>query len=198
VIDGCLDPWDVVPSLRLGDLLKFHTDFAESSLSNSTFVLAMNKVAYEGLPHDLKAVIDQNCGQDAAAMAGTMWDLEARTVADMAGARGEVITTLTAEEVARWRKTTESVIGAWLKQMKERKLDGGKLIANARALVAKYADEPEPQSQQPPPERKVVTEPPLEPSAQAKPEVTAMPKVEAPPAAPVVKRPQPKALDIPM
>ena len=31
VIDGCLDPWDVVPGLRLNDALKNHTDFAESS-----------------------------------------------------------------------------------------------------------------------------------------------------------------------
>ncbi|HXX04268.1 MAG TPA: TRAP transporter substrate-binding protein DctP [Xanthobacteraceae bacterium] len=198
VIDGCLDPWDVAPSLRLSDLLKFHTDFAESSLSTSTFVLAINKMAYEGLPRDLRAVIDQNSGQGAAAMAGTMWDLEARTVADMAGARGEVIIMLTAEEVAPWRKTTESVIGAWLKQMKEHKLDGGKLIANARALVAKYADEPEPQPRQPSPEQKIVTEPPSQPPQQAKPEVTATPKVEAPTAAPAVKRPQSKALDIPM
>ncbi len=29
VIDGCLDPWDVVPILRLNDTFKVHTDFAE-------------------------------------------------------------------------------------------------------------------------------------------------------------------------
>ena len=28
-IDGCLDPWDAVPALRLNDCLKNHTDFAE-------------------------------------------------------------------------------------------------------------------------------------------------------------------------
>ena len=28
-IEGCLDPWDAVPALRLNDLLKEHTDFAE-------------------------------------------------------------------------------------------------------------------------------------------------------------------------
>src|ERR1019366_255761 len=29
-IDGCLDPWDVLPGLKLLDALKNHTDFAES------------------------------------------------------------------------------------------------------------------------------------------------------------------------
>ncbi|MDR3422070.1 MAG: TRAP transporter substrate-binding protein DctP [Xanthobacteraceae bacterium] len=200
-IDGCLDPWDVVPSLRLGDLLKFHTDFAESSLSTSTFVLAMNKAAYEKLPRDLKAVIDANSGQDAAGMAGAMWDLEAKTVADAARERGDPIAILTAEEIAHWRRAIEPVVALWLKQMKERKLDGGKLIAGARALIAKYANEPEPQALQAPQppqtsEPKVVSEPP--PSApQAKAEVMA-PKPDAPTPAPPVKRAPPKELDIPL
>jgi len=41
VIDGCLDPWDAVPSLRLGENLKQHTDFVEQALSSAPFVLAM-------------------------------------------------------------------------------------------------------------------------------------------------------------
>src|SRR5208282_3836793 len=161
VIDGCLDPWDVVPGLRLHDLLKTHTDFAESSLSTTTFVLAMNKAAYDRLPRDLKTVIDNNSGQVAAGMAGAMWDIEAAAVAAMVRERGDPITMLTAEEVAKWRKATAPVIAAWLKQMKEHKLDGGKLIAGARVLLAKYANEPESQPAQPaqPPEQKVVTEP---------------------------------------
>ncbi len=28
VIDGCLDPWDLVPALRLNDMLKTHTEFS--------------------------------------------------------------------------------------------------------------------------------------------------------------------------
>jgi len=153
VIDGCLDPWDVVPILRLNDAFKAHTDFADSSLSTTTFVLAMNKASYDRLPRDLKIVIDNNSGQVAAGMAGAMWDLEAKTVAESARDRGDPITLLTAEEVVQWRKATEPVIAAWLKQMKERKIDGGKLMANARVLLAKYANEPEPQSQSRPPER---------------------------------------------
>jgi len=144
VIDGCLDPWDVVPGLRLNDLLKFHTDFAESSLSTSAFVLAMNKAAYERLPGDLKTVIDDNSGQPAAAMAGAMWDQEAVAVAEAERQRGNPLVVIEVQDVAHWRKATEPVIAAWLRQLQERKLDGGKLIAVAQALLAKYADEAEP------------------------------------------------------
>jgi TRAP-type transport system periplasmic protein len=201
VIDGCLDPWDMLPSLRLGDLLKFHTDFAASSLSTSVFVLAMNKATYERLPRDLKKVIDDNSGPDAAGLAGVMWDLEAKAVADRVREHGDEVTLLTAEEVAHWRKATEPVIVAWLKEMKERRLDGGKLIANAQALLAKYENEPDPQASQPPPpsEAKAVTEPPpSQQPPQTNAEITARPKVEPPAGLPSVTRAPPKELDIPM
>ncbi len=80
-------------------------------------------------------------------MAGAMWDAEAKAVAQTTQERGDLITVLTNEDVTQWRKATEPVTAAWLKQMKDRKIDGGKLIANVHALLAKYANEPEPQTQ---------------------------------------------------
>jgi TRAP-type transport system periplasmic protein len=171
VVDGGIDPWNIVPTFKLNDLLKSHTEFSDSSLSTTTFVLAMNKAAYDKLPRDLKTVIDNNSGQSAASIAGAMWDVQAAAVVDMVGSRGDPITTLLPEAVARWRKATEPVIEAWLKDMKEHKADGGKLLANARALLAKYVNEPEPQPAQPAWE-------PQQP-AEAKAEPTTPPKVEA-------------------
>ncbi len=165
-IDGCLDPWDAVPGLRLNDSLKNHTDFAEQALSSATFVLAMNRQAYDRLPRDLKTVIDNNAGQPVAGMAGAMWDLEAKAVAGAARDRGEPVVVISGEEMAPWRKATEPVIAAWHKQMKERKLDGDKLLADVHVLLAKYAEEPEPEPPQAPrpveqpAEQQAVTEPP--------------------------------------
>jgi TRAP-type C4-dicarboxylate transport system substrate-binding protein len=165
-IDGCLDPWDAVPGLRLNDSLKNHTDFAEQALSSATFVLAMNRQAYDRLPRDLKTVIDNNAGQPVASMAGAMWDLEAKAVAGAARDRGEPVVVISGEGMAPWRKATEPVIAAWHKQMKERKLDGDKLLADVHALLAKYAEEPEPEPPQAPrpveqpAEQQAVTEPP--------------------------------------
>jgi hypothetical protein len=162
-------------------------------LSTATFVLAMNKTAYERLPRDLKTVIDNNSGQAAAGMAGAMWDLEARAVAEAARDRGEAMTLLTADEVAHWRKATEPVIAAWQKQLKERRLDGGKLVAAVRELVAKYADEPEPQPPQTPQtsqrsqpsDQRAATEPPRRPKSASQPspakaEAVTGPKADAP------------------
>lgn len=151
VVDGCVIPWDMVPALKLDELLKAHTDFADYALSTTTYVLAMNRTVYAKLPADLKKIIDDNSGQVAASMAGAMWDLKAKAVADMVGRRGDPVVTLPAQAVAHWRKATEPVIDDWRKQMKARKIDGEKLLIGARVLLAKYADEPEPQPPLPQP-----------------------------------------------
>jgi TRAP-type C4-dicarboxylate transport system substrate-binding protein len=162
VVDGCLDPWHLVPPLRLNDLLRSHTEFSDRSPSARTYVLAMNKASYDRLPRELKSVIDSNAGQGAAAMAGAMWDQQAAAVANMVVERGDLIVTLLPEAVARWRKATEPVIDNWRKEIKEQKIDGAKLIAAANALLAKYANEPVPQSVQasPPTQQQAVAQPP--------------------------------------
>src|SRR5580700_6865972 len=184
VVDGCVDPWNMVPTFKLNDLLKSHTEFSDSSLSTTTFVLAMNKAAYDKLPRDLKTVIDNNSGQPAASIAGAMWEVQTAAVVDLVSGRGDPITTLLPEAVARWRKATEPVVEAWLKDMKEHKVDGGKLLANARALLAKYANEPEPQPSQP----ARASQP-----AEAKAETTTPPKVEATSSTPTPPKPTPAA-----
>jgi len=201
VVDGCVDPWHMVPTFRLNDVLKNHTEFSDLSLSSRTYVLAMNKNAYARLPRELQAVLDNNSGQFAAGMAGTMWDLQARAVAESVAQSGDLIVTLLPEAVAHWRKATEPVVEAWLREMKERKADGGKMIGSAHALLAKYASLPEPQPPQPPapqqPARETpprsagvttvqspVTPPPAAPAAKPTP---AVPVAKPAPLAPVAK-----------
>lgn len=179
VVDACLDPWHLVPPLRLNDLLRSHTEFSDFSPSARTYVLAMNKASYDRLPRDLRIVIDNNSGQPAAALAGAMWDIQAAAVANMVVERGDLIVTLLPEAVAHWRKAAEPVIDAWRKETREQKIDGAKLLAAARALLAKYADEPEPASSQtspqtPPARQQAVAQP-------AQPAPTSPPKVANPP-----------------
>jgi hypothetical protein len=112
-----------------------------------------------------------------------MWDIDAKAVAGTARDRGDLVLVMSAEEAAPWRKATEPVIAAWQKQMKERKLDGGKLLAGVEALLAKYAEEPEPDAPQParPEEPEAVTEPQQpQPTAQIKPEGFTRPRADAP------------------
>jgi TRAP-type transport system periplasmic protein len=211
VVDGCLDPWGVVPAFKLNDL-KFHTEFSEYTPAATAFVLAMNRDVYGRLPRDLKAVLDANSGPAVAAAAGAMWDGDAEIAASAARERGDGIIVLSPEETGRWRKATEPVVAAWLKEMKERRLDGGKLVAAARALIAKYAAEPEPQPQPPvqpaqpapssqaaPSPREVKVDPPATPKPAAPSVPSSPPEAAAPALKPApVHVPTPKGLGIPL
>ncbi len=140
VIDGAVIPWEVVPAVKVQELVKFHTEIPGSpTLYTASFFLAMNKAKYDGMPADLRAVIDANSGQAFAAMAGPMWDNEAVAVSAMVRARaGNTISSITEEEKAKWVAATLPVHAAWIEQVKAKGLDGAKLIADAKALVAKY------------------------------------------------------------
>jgi TRAP-type C4-dicarboxylate transport system substrate-binding protein len=139
VIDGAVIPWEVIPALKVHELVKFHTEIPGSpTLYTATFILAMNRAKYDAMPADLKAVIDKNSGAVASAMAGKVWDDQAVVVSDMVRKRGNTITMLDEAEAARWRKTTEPVIDGWLKTAKDKGLDGEKLLASARAALAKH------------------------------------------------------------
>ena len=70
--------------------------------------------------------------------AAAAWDNAAVTASEAARKRGNTIYQLPEDEVARWRTATQPVIDAWLAQMKDKGVDGGKLLEDARALIAKH------------------------------------------------------------
>jgi len=95
VIDGAVVPWEVVPSIRLHEALRFHTEFEGSpTFYIATFILAMNKAKYEAMAPDLRAILDANSGMEAARMAARPWDEEGPKVEEMVRRRGNQIISL--------------------------------------------------------------------------------------------------------
>jgi TRAP-type transport system periplasmic protein len=140
VIDGCVIPWEVVPAVKVQELTKFHLEIPGSpTLYTTTFILAMNKAKYDGLPAAAKKVLDANSGMAAAKMAGTVWDAAAIDVKAMVEKRGNTISTLTDDEAKRWRAATKPVIDAWVAQSKDKGFDGAALLADMQALLQKHA-----------------------------------------------------------
>ena len=139
VIDGAVVPWEVVPAIRIHEMVRNHTEIPGSpTLYSASFILAMNKAKYDGLAPDLKRVLDANSGLVAAQMAGRVWDEQGPVVEDMVRRRGNAIISITEEEKARWQRTTQPVIDAWVTAMRERNIDGAALVAETRALVGQY------------------------------------------------------------
>lgn len=139
VIDGCVIPWEVVPAVKVQELVRNHTEIPGTpTLYVATFVFAMNKARYAALPPDLRRIIDEHSGMTGATMAGNAWDAAGVPVREMVEKRGNAIVTLSDAEVARWKSTTRPVVDAWLAEVKAKGIDGEKLIADATALIAKH------------------------------------------------------------
>jgi TRAP-type C4-dicarboxylate transport system substrate-binding protein len=140
VIDGTTIPWEVTPALKVSELVKNHTTFAgDRGLYTQTFAFSMNRASYDKLPADLKKVIDNNSGIPAAAMFGRAMDEGDKAGRAIAEKAGNNIVALDVAETQRWRRTAATVETDWINEVKAKNIDGAKLAAEARALIAKYS-----------------------------------------------------------
>ena len=140
VIDGAMVPWEVAPALKLQEVTKYHLDSAAGSnrMSNSIFVLAMNQDKYDGLPPDLKKVIDANSGLEFSRQIGKVFDGTTEPAKKLAAAAGGVFDTLSPAELERWKKATEGVEKDWFTEVSGKGGNGPALLEDARALIRKY------------------------------------------------------------
>jgi TRAP-type C4-dicarboxylate transport system substrate-binding protein len=138
VIDGAMMPWEVTTPLKISELVNTHTRFSGNrSLCVAVFVTVMNKAKYEGLPDDLRKVIDANSGLEASKWAGKVQndgDVPGLAVAEK---RGNTIITIDPAETKRWRDAAEPTVDAWIAEMSGKGIDGKALVADARAMIEK-------------------------------------------------------------
>lgn len=140
VIDGAVIPWEIVPALKLHEMVKFHTETDPNgrALYTATFMFAMNKAKYESLAPELKKAIDANSGVETSAWVGKAWDDSALPARKLAEGRGNTFYTVPASELANWEKASQKVVDDWIKETDAKGLNGQALLKNARELIAKY------------------------------------------------------------
>lgn len=139
VIDGALVPYEVVPSVKIQELVKFHseTDPAEPAIYTSTFMFAMNKARYDSLPADLKKVIDANSGADLSAHIGAVFlnaDAEGKKLT-----QGNTTNVIPKAELVAWKKAAQPVTDAWVAEVTAKGMNGQQLLDGARSLIQKHA-----------------------------------------------------------
>ena len=140
-IQGAVIPWEVVPSVKVHELTKFHAEFdpAGGALYTTTFVMAMNKAKYNSLPADLKKIIDNNSG-----MATSAWLGKTQQAGDAAGRKsaadrsGNTIFTVGVAEAQNFRRKSRAIEVEWVEDMNKKGFDGKKLLEGAKALIEKH------------------------------------------------------------
>ena len=139
-IDGFLLPWEVMPSLKLQEMVKFHseTDPSRPALYSAVFVFAMNQAKYDSLPADLKKVIDNNSGAALSQQIGKTWDGSQAAGRKAAQDRGNSFYMIPASELDNWVKASAPLYDDWVADMDKRGANGKALLAEARELLVKY------------------------------------------------------------
>ncbi|TSE26622.1 TRAP transporter substrate-binding protein [Tepidimonas aquatica] len=140
VIDGCVIPWEVVPSVKVHELTTFHSEFDREgrALYTTTFVMAMNKARYESLPPDLKKVIDANSGIETSAFLGRVQQAGDAPARKLAVERGNKIHTIGLAEAQAFRRQARQVEVEWVQDMDKRGFNGRDLLETAHKLIEKH------------------------------------------------------------
>ena len=139
VIEGAVIPWEVVPSVKVHELAKFHSQFdpAGGALYTTTFVMAMNKAKYASLPPDLKAIIDRHSGLQTSGWLGKVQQAGDGPGREAAAKLGNTIHTIPASEAQEFRRKARLVEVEWVQDMDKRGFNGKRLLDTARQLIDK-------------------------------------------------------------
>ncbi len=139
-IDGFLLPWEVMPSLKLHEMVKFHseTDPSRPALYSAVFVFAMNQAKYDSLPADLKRVIDNNSGAALSQQIGKIWDNSQAAGRKAAQDRGNTFYTIPGAELDNWVKASAPLYDDWVADMDKRGANGKALLSEARELLTRF------------------------------------------------------------
>ena len=138
VVEGAWIPWTIMRPFRLHEVTRYHT---EVSLSCVLFVMTMNKARYDGLPAEVRAIIDETTGIGLAGRLGRLWQDDEEPGRAMALEQGHPVLPLEEAERERWKAATQPVIDGWIEKVGAMGHDGKAMLADARRLVARYGDD---------------------------------------------------------
>ena len=137
VVDGALTTYEIVPALKLQELDKFTTELPDGGrFGTAVFMVAMNKDAYDALPDDLQAVIDDHSSVNVSAEIGAMWEAFEAPGREALAAAGVENIVLSPEEAARFDAANEAVVARWVEEVTANGIDGQGLVDAARQAIA--------------------------------------------------------------
>lgn len=137
VVDGSLGAWELVFPTKLSEVTKFHAEppAGQPYATATVLTVLMNKQKYDGLPADLKAIVDKYSNEALVDKLGSVFDDENKSAHKKLATLGNKITEFSAAEMAAMRKAVAGVEEEWIKQVSEKGLDGRALANGARQIA---------------------------------------------------------------
>ena len=140
VIDGAMAPWEILPTTKVDEVTKYHMEGLpdQPGFTQTPMAILMNKSRYEGLPADLKAVIDRHSGAALSDLAGRVWDQGNDAARKKMTAQGNKVLVIKPEDYAAMKKAAAGVEAEWIQQATAKGLDGRRLAADVHAIGTRH------------------------------------------------------------
>ena len=136
VADAITFPWNSMILFGIDKATKYHMD---APLYVTTFVWVMNKAKYEAMSAKQKKVIDDHCTTAWAEKIAAPWaDWEAAGRDKIKAEAGHEVYTISAEQLAEWRKAAAPLTAQWAEGAKKAGVDPEKALADLKAELAKF------------------------------------------------------------
>jgi TRAP-type transport system periplasmic protein len=139
-LEATLFPYEVIPTFQLqGRIHRISEVAGDRGLFTAIHLLVMNRDTYLRLPLELRQVIDENSGITLAGEIGKLFDDFETVGRDAFEVSGGSVTFIKGEQYNQWYRQSQPVIDTWVRQQKERGVDGELLLNSAKDLVKKYS-----------------------------------------------------------
>lgn len=136
VVDGALIPFEIIPPLRLQQLVRYLIEgHAATRFGTTTFQVSMNRARWESLPADIQKAFRTASDRDWWGEVGRRWLAAERQGLEVATGAGVEHIQLSAEETDAFARALEPVVRRWTDEVSARGVDGAALVARARALL---------------------------------------------------------------
>ncbi len=132
VIDGLSLAWEGQDNISAQEVVKYGYDV---KVAAGGFYLVMNKQKWESLPDDMKAIFKEETGLKAALQFAKGWDETNPKTFEKFKAAGVEITTLPAEEMARWQAKADEVNAKWAADLDAKGIKGTETLAKAKEIL---------------------------------------------------------------
>ena len=140
VIDGAFIPWEIIPALKLQDMIKYFIEGPNKTrFGNTTFQVSMNEARWNSLPPDVQKAFTESSGEAWVREVGKIWAEDDDEGIAVAVKHGDQHIQLTDAELAAFKTKLEPVVQRWEDDVAKQGIDGKALVAEARKEIAKYS-----------------------------------------------------------
>jgi len=136
-VDGALVPFEIFPAFKIHNLTK-HSIVGpnDSRFGTSVFIMLMNKDKFNSMPKDLQDIVEKSLDMEMVKKAGQLWmDFEKPGIEKQKSSKGSDVTALSEESMKEFNKAGQRVVQKWISEVKEKGIDGEKLVNEARKAI---------------------------------------------------------------